>query len=324
VTLRRRIRFYQQLAVLTRAGIPLRTGLARLREKMHDSELAILSDKISLGQSLGDAFFAAGFSPFESHLVTAGERSAQLETVLQHLSEFWQRQRQMVQALTNQLSYPLLILILSLMVGALVDFMFKSWGVAVAHLVESVVMYGSGFTAVYLLVRGSWNTEMAQTFWLYVPLVGRTLATSYSYRWITAMKLEYSAGIPLPDAVADAWLASGFAGAEKFAEEGRRTLREGAELSTLLHRWKKLPRDWVDFVETGEVSGALETAFANLEAEAGRAWDQAEKHMTQWVPKIIYFFALLIVVLQIGVIALNLFQHLFTDPMNDINSALNN
>ena len=92
MTLRQRIRFYQQLAVLTRAGVPLRTGLPRLQERIAAREMAVLVERISLGQSLGDAFTAAGFSPFECHLVTAGERSAQLDTVLQHLSDFWARQ----------------------------------------------------------------------------------------------------------------------------------------------------------------------------------------------------------------------------------------
>jgi type II secretory pathway component PulF len=323
VTLRRRIRFYQQLAVLTRAGIPLRTGLERLRAKMSDSELEILSERISLGQSLGDAFIAAGFSSFESHLVTAGERSAQLEIVLQHLAEYWLRQRQMVQALTRPLSYPLLILILSLLTGAFVDFMFSSWNVAIYHLVENVVIYVSVFTAIYFVVRATWNSDAAQQFWLYVPLIGRTLAASYAYRWITALKLEHSAGIPMPDAVHDAWLASGFAGSADYAMEGQMAMREGTELSTLLQHWRKLPRDWIDFVETGEVSGALETAFASLEAEAARAWDVAEKHMAVWVPKIIYFFALLVVVVQIGSLILNIYQRVLFGPMSEINSALN-
>jgi hypothetical protein len=34
VTLRHRIRFYQQLAVLVRAGLPIRTILLRLRERL--------------------------------------------------------------------------------------------------------------------------------------------------------------------------------------------------------------------------------------------------------------------------------------------------
>jgi type II secretory pathway component PulF len=322
VTLRQRIRFYQQLAVLTRAGVPLRSALPRLEERISGREMAILIERISAGQSLGDAFAAAGFSPFEIHLVTAGERSAQLDTVLQHLSDFWARQRQMFQALTGQLYYPLLILILSFLVGALIEGLAGSWIVAMIHLVENLVGWGAAGFVVFTLIRVSWKSDAAQKFWLALPIIGRTLSTAYAYRWITALRLEHGAGIPMPDAVGDAWRASGYAGSRRFAEEGELALREGSDLSALVQHWKRLPRDWVDFIETGEISGALETAFANLEEEAGRSWELAQKRMTDWMPKIIYFFVLLVVGLQVVLLATKVLQQEITGPMNAINAAL--
>jgi type II secretory pathway component PulF len=72
--------------------------------------VAVLSEKVNAGERIGEAFAAAGFSPFECHLVTAGERSAQLDTVFQHLSEFWARELEMRQALIRPLYYPLVVL----------------------------------------------------------------------------------------------------------------------------------------------------------------------------------------------------------------------
>ena len=322
MTLRQRIRFYQQLAVLTRAGVPLRTGLLRLHERIKGREMKVLNDRIGRGEPLGDAFAAAGFSPFESHLVTAGERSAQLDAVLQHLAEFWERQRQMYQALTGQLYYPFAVLIFSLIVTAFIDYLMSSLNVAILHLAEAVALYGGGGFMLYTLVRLSWSSDAAQRFWLAVPLIGRTLSTAYAYRWVTALRLEHGAGVPMPDAVADAWRASGYAGREALAQQGQRDLREGVELSVLMQRWKRLPRDWVDFVETGELSGALEAAFANLEAEAGRTWDIAQKNMTTYVPKIIYFVALLVVAAQVFSLVYRVYQQEVVAPMNAINSAL--
>ena len=64
MTLRHRIRFYQQLAVLVRAGLPIRASLVRLKERLKERELDILSQKVNAGERLGDAFVEAGFSPF--------------------------------------------------------------------------------------------------------------------------------------------------------------------------------------------------------------------------------------------------------------------
>jgi type II secretory pathway component PulF len=299
VTLTHRLRFYQQLAVLARAGVPLRKSLERFKDRISGREIAVLSKKLEVGATIGEAFTAARFSPFECHLVTAGERSARLEDVYQHLAEFWSRQHEMIGALTGQLYYPFVVLNLSVVVGSLLELASASWPVVIIHMITSLAWVYGGIFILYMLLRVTWESEIAQGFWLSVPIIGRTLSTAYAYRWITALKLEYSAGIPMPDAVADAWRASGYVGRDALAREGEDALRAGGELSVLVQKWKRLPRDWVDFIETGEISGALETAFNNLEAEAARAWKVAQQRMTEWVPKILYFFILLIVAAQI-------------------------
>jgi len=317
VNLRQRIRFYQQLAVLTRAGIPLRTALPRLRERMPGRQISVLTQKIEGGQSVGDAFAAAHFSPFECNLVVAGERSAQLDTVLQHLAEFWARQLEMYQALTSQLYYPIAVLHLSIVVGAIIQYS-NGMGAVIKSLIEGfglLYIVGGGL---FLFIRSSWKSDSAQRFWLAVPIIGKTLSTAYAYRWITALRLEYSAGIPMPDAVADAWRASGYVGGDYFAEQGQLALQEGQELSTLIQKWKRLPRDWIDFIETGEISGALETALINLEAEAGRAWTLAQQRMTAWMPKILYFFILFITAVQV----FSVLYRVVVAPVNTIEQAI--
>ncbi len=307
---------------MNRAGLPMRTGLQRLRERISGREIDTLAEKISAGEPIGDAFTAAGFTPFECHLITAGERSAQLDTVFQHLGEFWSRQAQMFRTLVRQLYYPGVILIVALLLNAVVDLLFVSVPAAIVHLIEAVAGYGAGAFIIYTLVRVSWTNDAAQRFWLALPIIGRALSTAYAYRWITAAKLEYGAGVPLPDAVADAWRASGYPSGKRLADEGQAALREGAELSTLVQHWRQLPRDWVDFIETGEVSGALETAFANLEKETAFEWDLAQKRMNDWVPKIVYFIALLIAGAQVAFILLREIGSSYSSATDAINKAL--
>ena len=111
----------------------------------------------------------------------------------------------------------------------------------------------------------TWSSELgAAASGSYVPLVGSTLSRAFAYRWITALRLEFAAGIPISNAVADAWRASGYAyRGERLAIEGEAAIRDGTELSALVQKWGQLPRDWIDFIETGEISGAFETAFVN-------------------------------------------------------------
>jgi type II secretory pathway component PulF len=220
--------------------------------------------------------------------------------------------------LTRSLYYPAVMLHLAVLVFALTQFGQGMTAVVVTLITSLAFAYTAAF-ALYMLIRVSWRSEVAQRFWLFLPIIGNSLATAYAYRWITALRLEFSAGVPIPDAVSDAWLASGYAGSHELALEGERELRAGRELSGLINHWRQLPRDWVDFVETGEISGALETAFTNLEAEAARSWTLAQQRMTEWLPKIFSFILLVIVATMVARMAYNQ----TVAPMEEVEKAIN-
>jgi len=206
----------------------------------------------------------------------------------------------MRQALIRPLYYPLAVLHFAVVIWGVLDAVTASLPEAIVHtILRFAALYVLGFVA-YTLVKVTWSSAGMRRFWLWIPIIGNSIKTAYAYRWISALKLEFSAGISLSRAVGDAWRASGYIGSDRFAEEGEEEMRQGVELSKLVTRWKQLPRDWIDFIETGEISGAFETAFANLEAEAARAWRQAQERMADWLPKIVYFVVLLMVATLVG------------------------
>lgn len=318
MNLRQRIRFYQQLAVLTRAGIPLRTSLERLQVKIPVGEITSLSQHIAEGQSIGESFGAAGFSPFETNLVAAGERSAQLATVFDQLAEFWTRELHLFEGLTRRLYYPVIVLHLAIVLGAFLQLINGTiFNVMIVLFTNLTIVYGIGL-AFYLFIQFTWRSPAGQAFWFRIPIIGTAVAAAHAYRWIAALRLEYEAGIPIPVAVADAWRSSGYASGDQLAEQADSALRQGDELSTLLPHWRQLPRDWIDFIETGELSGALGTALQNLETEAARAWTLAQQRMTEWLPKIISFVVLLIVGGQI----FYMLYEVTIKPISEITNAI--
>ena len=299
MTLRHRIRFYQQLAVLARAGVPLRGSFERLEKRdAAGPEVRMLAAQLAQGQTLGEAFIAARFSPFECHLVAAGERSAQLDSVFELLSEFWNRERRFQQAVIRQLYYPALVAHLGAVVSGLLVLSQGTTAVVTAIIENLLLLYAIGLV-LYVAIRVSWRSPLAQRFWLLVPLIGGALKSAHAYRWITALRMEFVAGVSFPDAVADAWRASGYINAEARAQEGEQGMRSGTDLSQLVRSWRQLPRDWVDYFDTAEASGQFETTFKQLEVEAAHNWATTQDRMTEWVPKILYFAFLLIVVIKI-------------------------
>jgi type IV pilus assembly protein PilC len=319
MTLRQRIKFYRQLAALVRGGVPIRGSLQRLAERLPEPEVRTLSREIEQGNPLGQAFVTARFSPFESHLVAAGERSAQLDRVFERLAEFWERELRFLQAVKRQLVYPVVLLHFAVVVMA-VTRIAQGVGAVLGTLVFGLaILYVIGF-ALYTLARVSWSSETTRALWLRTPLIGGALRTAYAYRWITALRMEFSAGVALPDAVSDAWLASGYLDAQAHAAEGERGLRSGEELSRLVGRWRQLPRDWVDFVETGELSGEYESMFTKMEAEAEHEWSVAQQRMAEWVPKILAFAVLLLIA---GFIAYQIYV-LTIAPIAQVEKAIDN
>jgi len=304
-----------------RAGVPIRASLTRLKERISTREVTALAEKLNEGERIGDAFAAARFTPFECNLVTAGEQSGHLDTIFEHLAEFWSRELQMRQAMIRPLYYPLVILHLAIIVWAIVDFVTAgSMPVAVAHFILRMAVFYAAAIVIYLLVSATWSSEALRRYWLYVPFIGRALKTGYAYRWITALKLEFVAGITISRAIGDAWRASGYIGSEQRAEEGERAIREGTTLSTLVTKWKQLPRDWIDFIETGEISGALEMTFTKLEEEAARAWKIAQEQMAEWIPRISYFFILLVVAFVVG----SIMKTAYIDPIVSAENVIDN
>jgi type II secretory pathway component PulF len=282
--------------------------------------LIVLAQKVAEGERLADAFAAAHFQPFEVNLVVAGERSGQLETIFDHLAQFWQRELEFRQALVAPLVYPIVVLNLGVILGSGVELLTQSWPVVVAGLIVHLIALYAALIGLFVLGRVTWSSPVMRGFWLRVPIIGRALRAAFAYRWITSLRLEFGAGLSLFRAVGDAWRASGFVNCERIGQEGEEAMRAGASLATLVANWRQLPRDWSDFIETGEVSGKFDEAFRNLEAEAAHDWNVAQQRMSNWLPKILYFLVLLVIAAQIVSVA----YAVIVEPINQVESAIDN
>jgi len=320
VTLRARIRFYQQMAVLTRAGLPIRASIERLRDRLGSHQLKVLAQKLSEGERLPESFAAAGFPPFETNLVAAGERSGHLDTICDHIAQFWQRELEFRQSMIVPLVYPIVVLHLAVFLSSAAVLISQPWTAAVEALIFNLMVLEGSLLTVYVIARATWTSPAMKTFWLRLPIIGSALRAAFAYRWITALRIEFGAGVSIYRAVGDAWRSSGFINCERLGQEGEEALRSGASLVTLVTQWRQLPRDWIDFIETGEVSGKFEEAFIALEAEAARNWTLAQQRMSNWLPKIVYFFALIVVAWQVVEIGIKV----YVEPMEQVEQALKN
>lgn len=108
----------RQLATLVGAGIPLVEAVSALIEQIDKEELqktlALVRDKLNEGTALAKALepFPHIFPPIYTNMVAAGEVSGTLETVLERLSDFMEKQAALRSKVGGALAYPILMLML--------------------------------------------------------------------------------------------------------------------------------------------------------------------------------------------------------------------
>lgn len=105
----------KQLHLLAGSGIPLLKGLQLLEHRV-DKNLALIFQRLLVslrsGKSLTQAMrqLPSFFTPLMLALIAAGEKSGQLQEVLQELILYYQRQKEFKDFLGKALIYPLLLI----------------------------------------------------------------------------------------------------------------------------------------------------------------------------------------------------------------------
>jgi general secretion pathway protein F len=108
----------RQLATLVGAGIPLVEAVSAMIEQVEKEELqktlALIRDRLNEGSSLAKALEPHGqfFPPIYTNMVAAGEVSGTLETVLERLADFMEKQAHLRGKVGGALAYPILMMLL--------------------------------------------------------------------------------------------------------------------------------------------------------------------------------------------------------------------
>lgn len=113
VTVKDKILFTRQLAVLLRSGVPLLQALELLSEQFEgglQSMLITIKDEIKGGSSLADALsqYPKTFDTIYVQLVRAGEASGKLDMILERLTSYLERREQMQKKIQGALRYPMI------------------------------------------------------------------------------------------------------------------------------------------------------------------------------------------------------------------------
>lgn len=277
--------FNQQFLTLIKAGLPILGSLellARRQKIVHfRAQLEDVAQRVKTGESISSAFEAQGGFPIVyTTTLLAGERSGNLEEVLQRFLDFQRVSLTFRKKLQASLIYPVLLII---MVIALFIFLITFVVPRFAQLYDQLGTQLPALT-VFMLALG----RNAQSYGLYA-LILAAVCGYLLYRWmktdagantidririatpgVGGIWIKYqvglfsrtlstllTGGLPLVPSLETAAKAIDSRQISLAVYKSVETVREGRGLSSSLEATKVFPELAIEMIEVGESTGAL-------------------------------------------------------------------
>jgi type IV pilus assembly protein PilC len=222
------VMFTRQLALLLESGTDVVTSLELLQAQVTNRSLkkiiaGVVSD-VRGGYPLSDALskHPRAFPPMYHRLVSVGEKTGNLETVLRRAADYIERDATTKSSIKGALVYPAILLILAIVViGILVAFVLPSFTSLYASFNVELPGITKAFMAIaaWLQHYGLWlllgivvaiivgyaytKTPTGKYRWgkltLSFPLIGHINLLNELSRCCRSMALLYGSGLPLPE-----------------------------------------------------------------------------------------------------------------------------
>lgn len=280
--------FTRQLATLLSSGLPLDRSLALLMDLTVDESefqnmVAQILDQVRGGTPLSDALEGQTgiFSRFYINMIRAGEAGGGLEDVLERLSDYLERSRELRGTVTTALIYPAILVImagLSLMV--LLTFvvpqfqeMFDSAGKELplpTQIVVGVSEFLQSYWWVLFLVviavvvyfRGQFADPERRYIWdgrvLRLPLVGDLVCKLEIASFSRTLGTLLGNGVSLLAALSIVKETLGNRILAEKVEEATNSLKEGGAMCMPLIESGLFPKMAMQMIQLGEETGSLE------------------------------------------------------------------
>lgn len=286
--------FNQQFLTLIRAGLPILTGLELLIKRQKDQYLQGLLDnvreRVKSGEMLSEAFAAQGVFPkMYTTTLLAGEKSGNMEEVLNRYISFQRLALTFRKKLTVSLVYPaLLVTLVAIMVTFLITYVVPKFADLFDNLnaklpAITVFMLTIGLNAqkyapfivggLVLLAVLLWRWKktdkgaaIVDRVLFGIPLLGSVRLKYQVANFSRMLSVLLQGGLPLVPAMETAGASMNSRRILNGIKAASVRVREGQGLAKSLEEQRMFPDLAVEMIEVGESTGAL-PAMLNSVAE---------------------------------------------------------
>ncbi len=325
--------FSRQMAAFVRTGIPITDALEVIEEgsgnKRFKQMLAEMREQIQNGVPFSEALaeHQSVFPPYYVGILRSSELTGQLDTSLEHLSGYIERDVEAKSAVKSALVYPLVVLGMSILtvvilaVYVLPKFtkFFKNLG-AKLPLPTRMLLGISDMTqkfwfvwvalilgAVALLLwfhKAEKGRLTRDKLFLRVPLVKDIVLYSVVERVCRIVAAMVKAGVPLPDTLAAAIQGTNNKVFEAALQGAQERMLEGEGLAQPITDTGLFPKAATQMMRVGEDTGTLDTQLDNAAQYYGRELSYKLKKLTSlFEPAVIIFMGAIVGFVAVALIS---------------------
>jgi type IV pilus assembly protein PilC len=330
--------FTQQLALMTRAGVPIVTALTLIKGQALSSHqrdvLGALINTIIDGGSIshGMALHSAYFPQFYVTLVAAGERAGILEQALEALANELSSRRILSGRLIRAAIYPAFIIVtlcavvtflLICVVPTFAD-LFAENGVALPWLTQKILSLSQLIANASMLVPtfillvilslawGSKHSKLVSDTFMRIsiraPLMHKLIKAKLAYQVSSLLGSLTRVGIPIIEALTIVSETTQNPLATQEIARIRSEIIDGHSLSTAFRNSHIFPNLVSNLIEVGESSGQLDNMLSNIASIYREDLNQACDLLKQLVEPILILLIGLVVGTAVLAIYLPIFQ----------------
>jgi type IV pilus assembly protein PilC len=293
VTARSLAIFTRQFSVMVDAGLPLVQCLELLAKEEPDKRLAAAIDQTRVDVEAGSTLAAAmekrpyAFDQLFTNMIAAGEAGGILDTILQRLSTFIEKQAKLVSQVRSAMIYPISVLsiaaiiVIVIMVKVVPTFtdLFRGLNATLPFATRAVIwcsnktiialpfLIAGAFGGAFLFRRyyatpaGRLRVDAAL---LRMPLVGVIFKKVAVARFCRTLSTLIGSGVPILDGLDITAKTSGNAIIENAIRTVRSRIERGETIADPLRTTGIFPPMVVQMIGAGESTGALDAMLAKI------------------------------------------------------------
>jgi type IV pilus assembly protein PilC len=286
--------FARQMATMMQAGVPLVQsfeiiGQGHENQNMQKMILGIKTE-VEGGVPLGEALSKQPlyFDPLFVNLVTAGEASGSLETMLDKLATYKEKTEALKSKVKKALFYPIAVLVIAFVVTVILlvfvvpkfEELFDSFGADLPALTQFVIdlsefmqswwwviagtIGGVIYTFLRILKTSKKLQEIVDRTALKAPVIGDITTKSAIARFARTLETMSAAGVPLVEAMESVAGATGNIVYYNASLKIRDEVSQGTQLQTSMRSTGLFPNMAIQMVSIGEEAGSLDNMLAKV------------------------------------------------------------